>query len=91
MIFNKKALREGFDGTGLSYRGERCGSDWCRGKRVGVGFNAPNELWGAVNPSCNVLCFSCFDALAQAKGIAYEVKDLEFYPVSWNLMNEDDT
>lgn len=59
--------------------GERCKS--C-GRRNAVGFTVPDEVWAAVAGEFSVLCTTCFDELAQQKGVTYSFGAL--YPVSWS-------
>lgn len=77
------ALEDGKDGSGLPWRYERCKSSRCLGRRVTVGFQVSDEAWEAVTGgSERVLCLSCFDEMAQRKGIEYEV--LGLHPVTWS-------
>ena len=76
-------LEDGQDAVGLPWRYERCKSNRCAGRRVTVGFSVSDEVWEAVVGDANtILCLTCFDEMAQRKGIEYEV--LGLHPVSWS-------
>lgn len=50
---------------------QRCKVCWCAD---GFNFNVPDAVWAAVVPEplrSRVICLSCFDALAQEKGVEY--------------------
>lgn len=75
-------LEDRRDGSGLPWAWERCKSSRCRGARVTVGFLVSDEAWRAVTGGAErVLCLSCFDEMAQQRGIRYEV--LLVAPVGW--------
>lgn len=75
-------LMAGRDATGLVWRYERCKSKRCEGLRVTVGFSVSDEVWrDVVGDEDTVLCLSCFDIMAQRKGVKYKV--LGLHPVSW--------
>jgi len=70
------------DGSGMAWAYERCKSSRCRGARVTVGFLVPDDAWEAVTGGAGrVLCLSCFDEMAQARGIRYQAEVMP--PVAW--------
>lgn len=67
---------------------ERCKSTKCRGRRVNVGFLVSDEDWLAITgQDGSILCLTCFDEMAQTKGIRYEI--LEVHPIRWHEEEED--
>ena len=75
-------LEDGKDGLGLPWVYERCKSSRCRGRRVTVGFLVSDHDWKAVTGGVErVLCLTCFDEMAQAQKVPYEV--LSLAPTSW--------
>lgn len=76
------ALETGKDATGLPWVYEHCKSSRCLGRRITVRFVLSDETWEAVaGDSQRNLCLSCFDEMAQRKGIKYEI--LSYSPVTW--------
>lgn len=77
------ALDEGTDSTGLPWASDRCGSSRCMGRRITVGFAVSDETWVAVTGAIESpsLCLSCFDEMAQRRGVRYEI--LALSPVTW--------
>lgn len=75
-------LADGKDALGMEWPYERCKSSRCCGRRVNVGFVVSDEDWEAVvgNPG-TILCLTCFDEMAQEKGIEYKV--IETAVVTW--------
>lgn len=75
-------LDDGKDDLGLPWLAERCKSDRCKGRRVTVGFSVSDEDWKAVvGETESILCLSCFDEIAQMRGVTYTI--LGLFPVTW--------
>lgn len=67
------------------WQGEVCKS--C-GHRNVVGFRVSDEVWEQVAPTgVNILCPTCFDELAESKGVRYEF--LETFPVTWSMWDDE--
>lgn len=77
-------LEDGEDHRGHDWPFERCKSDFCEGRRNLIGFDVPDKIWSKVVPKdLNVVCLTCFDEMAQEKGISYR-NELETFPlVTW--------
>lgn len=75
-------LEDGKDALGLEWPYERCKSSRCCGRRVNVGFIVDDDVWKQVvgNPD-TIVCLTCFDEMAQEKGLKYEIRDVS--PVTW--------
>lgn len=63
----------------MTWRGEVCKR--CRRRNV-VGFVVPDATWAEVTQGrWNILCPTCFDEVAEERGVAYTLRELS--PVSW--------
>jgi len=61
------------------WRGEICKR--CN-RRNPVGFQVPDAVWDQVHGEYNLLCVTCFDELAEQRGVEYEFQGI--WPISWN-------
>ena len=66
-----------------SWQGEICKR--CHRRNV-IGFTVEDAVWKAVAGDYTLLCPTCFDELAEEKGIPYQF--LEVFPVSWSMWTE---
>lgn len=58
------------------------------GRRNCIGFEVTSETWQrVVRGEFNVLCTTCFDELAEARGVAYSFQSV--WPVSWSQWQND--
>ena len=63
-------------------RRETCKRCW---RENAVGFSVPNDVWRAVVPARhieNVLCLTCFDRYATARGVDWTARGCDLYAVS---------
>jgi hypothetical protein len=65
------------------WRGEVCKR--CHRRNV-IGFNVSDGVWATVAGDFNILCPTCFDELAEEKGVEYQFDAV--YPVSWSMWEE---
>jgi hypothetical protein len=63
-----------------AWRGEVCKR--CHRRNV-IGFSVDDATWAAVADAYHVLCPTCFDELAEEKGVTYQFA--EVFPVSWSM------
>jgi hypothetical protein len=87
--WDEDTLIPGVDGTGRIWLYERCRSQICKGRRVVVGFNVSDDIWEhVVGDPHTVLCLTCFDEMAQDKGVKYDLTGIFPIPASWETWEE---
>lgn len=80
------SLPDGVDSTGMTWPGERCKGELCRGRRCVVTIVVRDEDWNAVVDGEGILCPVCFDIEAQRRGVKYEI--LSTNVVKWHEWDE---
>ena len=55
-------------------------------RRNCIGFRVGDDTWNAVHDDHFILCPTCFDELAEKKGVVYQF--LEVWPISWSMWKE---
>lgn len=58
--------------------------EWCQicDRRNNVGFSVPDSVWEAVIGEEIVVCPTCFDEVAEIKGVPYNFVGI--WPVTWS-------
>ena len=69
---------------GTAWEGEICKR--CL-RRSCLGYEVPDETWGAVAGPYSILCLTCFDELAELAGVRYRIGNA--WPVSWSMWKRE--
>ena len=81
-VLRRSAIEGAHRQNSFRWPGEVCKR--CQ-RRNTVGFHVPEELWRAiVKGRWSLLCLTCFDEVAEAEKVEYDIPQRDLYPVSWS-------